>query len=100
MKAGEEHIIGSQAEPVVVELRAHGSWVYKYHIREVLSLQRSDQYLEEIELLKRDLPDFAATYKANSKKDRVRVEVARVIVGTILGRAFGTEVGIYVRYSD
>lgn len=102
MKGEEEHITTTPADKpeTIVELRAQGSWVYKYHIREVLSLQRSDQYLEEIRLLMADLDGFEALYVSNSRKDRVRVEVARLIVSTILERAFGVGVEVRVRYGE
>lgn len=51
-------------------------------------------------LIKTDILGFRATYRANSKKDRVRVDVARVIVSTILARAFGVGVEVRVRYGE
>lgn len=87
-------------DPVTVDVPVYGSWVFKQDIRRILGINRSEQYLEEIEILKKDLDGFAKLYKENSQKRRIRVEVARVIICTILERANGTKPEIRVKYQE
>ena len=87
-------------EAKVVEVAAFGSWVYKYHIREILNIQRSDQYREEIQILENDLPGFRKLYAEQSQKHRVRVEVARIIISTIMKRGTGRNTEVRFVYTE
>lgn len=95
-----EIINSKNSKPKIVELQAFGSWVYKVHIREALNIQRSDLYLEEIELLKQDIEGFKIMYEQKTKKHRVMIDVARVIVSTIYERAYGHIPEIIFRFEE
>lgn len=90
----------SYGETKEVQVQAYGSWVYKWHIREILNLQRSDQYREEIEILKNDIDNFEELYREKAQKHRVRIELAELIISTILERANGVNVKVVFKYTS
>ena len=84
----------------IIKIEAHGSYVYKSVLREVLSITTSRHYMEEIELLKLEIEGFDQQYQEGSNLVKVRLNIAITIIQTILSRETGLEIRVEPVYSS
>lgn len=83
---------GKEIKRITIE--AHGSYVYKSVLREVLSISTSRHYMEEIKLLKQEIEGFDKQYQEGSNLVKVRLNIAITIIQTILSRETGLEIKV------
>lgn len=90
----------SDREIKTITIEAHGSYVYKSVLREVLSITTSRHYMEEIELLKQEIEGFDQQYQEGSNLVKVRLNIAITIIQTILSRETGLEIRVEPVYQS
>ncbi|NRB54263.1 MAG: hypothetical protein HRU41_41835 [Saprospiraceae bacterium] len=77
-----------------ITITAHGSYVYKAVIREVLGISSRRHYTQEINMLKREVEGFEIKYREGSNLVKVRLSVAIIIIQTILSRETGKDIEV------
>lgn len=68
----------------IMYVQAHGRYVYKVHIYNLLNMRSKRQWYQEVKLLSETVEGFAEKYEPFRLKNRVSIAVAKIIIETIL----------------